>query len=68
MDEDLSELQRRMLCRQQQHHAQCTTLNGLALVGATLLAAFVLVHVWEHTSSPEAAADANYVAARIGTD
>ena len=41
MSDDLSELQRRMLARQQQHYAQCGVLNGLTLVAALLIVGFV---------------------------
>ena len=68
MDEDLNELQRRMLSRRQQHHAQCAIFNGLALVAATILMGFILVYVREQPSPLELGIDANYLSARIGAD
>ncbi len=68
MIEDLNELQRRMLSRQQQHYSQCAVLNGISLVVIVLVVGFVSVFVWKETSPPEFRTDAEYAASYIGSD
>jgi len=44
--ENLNELQRRIVARQQQHYSQCAVLNGITLVAAILVVGFVSAIVW----------------------
>ena len=68
MNEDLNELQRRMLSRQQKHYAQCATLNSLTLVAVVLVVGFVSAFVWEQTIPPDFGTDAKSAASYIGSD
>jgi hypothetical protein len=68
MIEDLSELQRRMLSRQQQYYAQCATSNSIALIAAILIMGFVFVLAWEQKSPLKLGVDADYAASYIGSD
>ena len=68
MSEDLSELQRRMLTRQQQHYAQCGVLNGLTLAAAFLIVGFVSTLVLKETTFPSFGTDKEYAASYIRSD
>ncbi len=68
MVEDLSELQRRMLSRQQRYYAQCATSNSVALIAAILIMGFVFVLAWDQKISLKHGIDADYAASYIGSD
>ena len=68
MSDDLSELQRRMLARQQQHYAQCGVLNGLTLVAALLIVGFVSTLVLKEITFPGFGTDKEYAASYIRSD
>jgi hypothetical protein len=68
MIEDLSELQRRMLSRQQQHYTQCAASNSIALIAAIFIVGFVFIFAWEQKSPPKLVVNADYAASYIGLD
>ncbi len=68
MIEDLSELQRRMLSRQQQYYTQCAISNSIALVAAIFILGFVFVLAREQKGPRELGVNADYAASYIGSD
>lgn len=53
MGENLGELQRRMLDRQQQHYVRIRIVNGIILAVTTFTASIVCVMLWRQMSHPE---------------
>lgn len=57
MGENMGELQRRMLDRQQQHYVRSRIVNGIILAVTTFTASIVCVMLWHQMSPPEYRAD-----------
>lgn len=68
MLEDSSELQRRMLSRQQQYYAQCAASNSIALIAAILVMGFVFVLASDHKIPLKLGIDADYAASYVGSN
>ena len=68
MIDDLTELQRRLLSRQQQYYTQCATSNGIALVAAIVILGIVFVLAVGQRRPPELGISAGYAASYLGSD